>query len=320
MTYVYLDWNVFDRIEKKDCLDKPLHTLYNELEEMISEKKIVCPYSNAHINDLLRGHSKNPSYIINHLNTLERLTSNLCLVQYWGDTQVTWHYRDVNEFFNSALNDKDISIHSLSELLDDDETGHFQKLLDDFRLMPVPQNWNDIYDLDPIFNLIFPRTKAEHNMLALCEDINSFSNNVKKDFSLYKSLRRFVNQSWAKLKNQQKILGDLDKKITKLPSYLNYDESWQKYHPKTKTSENSEYQKIIETYCKIDFSGYKSDDKFPNLIDDSLHVFYGAHCDYFITIDDKCHYKAAETYHKLGILTLAMKPNDFIKFIKTRQL
>jgi hypothetical protein len=93
MTYVYLDWNVFDRIEKKDSLDKSLRDLYTELELMISEKKIVCPYSNAHINDLLRGHSKNPKYIPDHLNTLIRLTGNLCLVQYWGDTHTTWHYR-----------------------------------------------------------------------------------------------------------------------------------------------------------------------------------------------------------------------------------
>jgi hypothetical protein len=187
-------------------------------------------------------------------------------------------------------------------------------------LTPVPQNWHDIYDLDPIFDLIFPQTKIELNMLALCEDLNTFSNNVKKDFSLYKSLRGFANQSRAKLKNQKKILSELDKRIIELPTYLNYDETWEEYLPKTKTSDNSEFQKITETYCKIDFKGYKSDDRFPNLIDDSLHVFYGAHCDYFITIDDKCHYKAAETYHKLGILTRAMKPNEFINYLKTRQL
>ena len=85
MTHVYLDWNVFDIIEKKDSLENSIRDLYSELECMIYAKKIVCPYSNAHINDLLRGHLKNPNYIPNHLNTLIRLTSNLCLVQYWGD-------------------------------------------------------------------------------------------------------------------------------------------------------------------------------------------------------------------------------------------
>ena len=48
------------------------------------------------------------------------------------------------------------------------------------------------------------------------------------------------------------------------------------------------------------------------MIDDALHVFYGAHCDYFLTIDDKCYYKAAETYYKLGINTKALKPNEFV--------
>ncbi|MBN4062015.1 MAG: hypothetical protein COA57_08155 [Flavobacteriales bacterium] len=96
-----------------------------------------------------------------------------------------------------------------------------------------------------------------------------------------------------------------------IPVYLNIDEAWEEYAPKTKTSDNPAYQKITDTYCKIDFRGYKSDEKFSNLIDDSLHVFYGARCHYFVTIDDKCHYKAAETYHELGIQTKALKPNEF---------
>ena len=312
MTYTYLDWNVFDRIEKKNYLDEEQRNLYSRIEGLIADNKIICPYSNAHINDLLRGHSNNPSYIPKHLETLKRFTNNLCIVQYWANNQVTWHYRDVEEFFHSALDDKDIAAKPFTELIDLDEAGLWQKQLDLFRIIPIPDNFKEIYKANPIFNFIFSRTKTQMNMLAMCEDLYDFSNNAKKDYSLYKSLRTFVNHSRAKLENQKEMLKGIDKGMSELPTYLNNEEIWEKYAPKNRTNDNPAFQKITDTYFKIDFRGYKSDDKFSNMIDDSLHVFYGAHCDYFVTLDDKCHYKATETYRKLGIDTKAMKPIEFL--------
>ena len=57
-----------------------------------------------------------------------------------------------------------------------------------------------------------------------------------------------------------------------------------KYAPKTKTHTRTQnFQRLTDTYFKIMISkGYKSDDRFSNMIDDSLHVSYAAHCDYFI--------------------------------------
>lgn len=312
MIYAYLDWNVFDRIEKKENLEEGQYNTFSKIEKIIVDNKIICPYSNAHINDLLRGHVKTPTFIPKHLETLSRLTNNLCIVQYWGNMQATWHYRDVVEFFNSALDDKKESVTPFTELCDWDKSGLFQIQLDILRLTTVPSKFKEIYKANPIFNFMFPRTKTHMNMLALCEDLHDFSKNAKKDYSLYKSLRTFVNQSMAKLKQQQIMFKEIDKSITELPNYLKFDEIWEKYTPRNKTSDNPAYQKILNTYFKIDFRGYKADDKFSNMLDDSLHVFYGAHCDYFITMDDKCHYKATETYHILGINTRVMKPNEFL--------
>jgi len=89
-------------------------------------------------------------------------------------------------------------------------------------------------------------------MLAMFEDLHEFSNNAKKDFSLYKSLRTYFNQSRAKLKNQQKMLKEIDKSNADLPTYLNFDETLEKYSPKTITNLNPVYQKITDTYFKID--------------------------------------------------------------------
>lgn len=318
MIYAYFDWNVLDKIEKKDNLEAEQRDTFSQIEQLIIDKKIVSPYSNAHINDLLRGYRNNPTYIPKHLETLNRLTQNLCIVQYWGNNQTTWHYRDVNEFFNSALDEKDITSKPFTELFDFNATTSelWKVQLDILKATQLPNNFKEIYKASPIFSFMFPRTKTDMNFLAMFEDLYDFSNNVKKDYSLYKSFRTYVNQTYARLKSHQKMLKEINKSTNnEIPTYLNIDETWEKYEQKTKTSDNPAYQKITDTYIKIDLKGYKSDERFVNMIDDSLHVFYGAHCDYFVTIDDKCHYKAAETYHKLGIATKALKPKEFINLI-----
>lgn len=310
--HVYLDQNVFDGIEQKHKLLGDRLNAHNEIERLVLEGQITCPYSNAHINDLLRGHAKTPVYIPKHLDTIKRLTNNLCLVQYWGQSNATWHFRDVEEFFNSALDETDVMSKSFTELMDWDKTGLWKLQIGLLKSTPVPIQFKELYKASPVFKLMFPRTKVEPNMLSVCEDIYEFSNNSKKDYSLYKSLRTYVNQSRAKMRQHQKLFKELNKNSTQPPPYLNIDNAIDKYVSNTKTSDNPAYQKITDTYVRIDFKGFKSDDKFANLIDDSLHVFYGAHCDYFVTNDDKCHYKAAEVYHKLGISTKALKPEEFI--------
>ncbi len=315
MIYIYLDWNVCDKIEKLSELDNDEKIVYSLIENLILDEKIISPYSNAHINDLIRGYNKNPSYIPQHLKTLNRLTNNLCIVQYWGQKQVSWHYRDPEEYFNTAIDDVETSFDSFSDLFKVDETGLMEATYGLMKHIPVPPNFKEIYKADPIFSLVYPRTRVDMTMFALCEDIFDFSKNAKKDYNLYKSLRSFVNQSRAKLKKQEKMFKELDKSMSGIPSHLDLDKAWETQAAKSKTSDNPACQRVTDTYFRIDFKGYKSDERFSNLIDDALHVFYGAHCDYFITLDDRCHYKAKETYKHLGIITEVYKPKDFIDII-----
>ncbi|MBK8369547.1 MAG: hypothetical protein IPL10_19780 [Bacteroidetes bacterium] len=72
MKHVYLDWNVFDKIEKIQELEDSDKKIFSKIEQLIIDKQIICPYSNAHINDLLRGYYKNPEFIPAHLDTLKK--------------------------------------------------------------------------------------------------------------------------------------------------------------------------------------------------------------------------------------------------------
>lgn len=114
----------------------------------------------------------NPNYILKHLNILK-----------------------------SALEDKEVTSKPFTELMDLDETGLWKKCLDLFRVTPIHHNFKEIYKTNPVFNLIFLQTRTEVNFFAMREDLYDLSNNAKKDYSLYKSLRTYFNQCRAKLKN-----------------------------------------------------------------------------------------------------------------------
>ncbi len=58
--------------------------------------------------------------------------------------------------------------------------------------------------------------------------------------------------------------------------------------------------------------GYQPDERFSNLIDDALHTFYGAHCDYFVTMDKRCLAKAKKIYGDLKIASKAVSLSEFV--------
>lgn len=149
MNHVYLDWNVFNRIEKAGNLPPSDKETFERIESLITSNSIITPYSNAHINDLIRGYQNNPTFIPKHLETLKRLTKNLCIVQYWGHNNTTWHFRDVEDFFKSALEDIETTPKSLEEIINLDPTGLLKSFFELSRLEPVPPNFKDISKANP---------------------------------------------------------------------------------------------------------------------------------------------------------------------------
>lgn len=318
MIYAYLDWNIFNRIEKIDSeSDSSQKNIYSAIESAIHQGTIISPYSNAHINDLHRGYLKNPDYIENHLSIIEKLSNNLCIVQYWGEKQAKWHYREPKEFFNSTIEDSDHVAESFSQLFNFENEpliklyGQMKNNL--LRMQSVDEKFKEIYKVDPIFNLIYPRTKVEMNMLALCEDLYDFSYRIKRDYILYKNFRKFLNQFRLKFPQYQKLLQNIQNNVIGSPKHLTWDDLWEQAKPTFKESSNPSYDKIIDLFTTTDLKGYRQDERFANLIDDALHTFYGAHCQYFVTIDGRCYDKARLVYQKLKIPTQVMKPEEFIK-------
>jgi hypothetical protein len=80
-----------------------------------------------------------------------------------------------------------------------------------------------------------------------------------------------------------------------------------------KENEITKFDYFSNYYLSLDSFGYYRDKALPNLIYDTIHSYYGAHCDFFVTEDDNTYQKTKAVYDKLGISTIVCKPNDFLK-------
>jgi DNA-binding transcriptional regulator GbsR (MarR family) len=305
----YLDLNVFDRIEKLFKLDSIECNIYQPIQNAIEHHNIIVPYSNAHLNDLYRWYCKDQSFTDGHLENIKQLTNNLCICQYWNQKNAVFHYRDVNEFFKEKVNDYETEISTFEEIFDlDPELLNFIK---HSKLFPLPNTWRKLYQQDPIFGIIYPKTKIENNFYALMEDIFNFQYRLKTDYSLYKTFRTKLLNSLNQLKGNQVIITTTKTYFKNLPKHLDVFDISELLEIKSNSINNQNYFRIIDTFYKFDLKGYKSDGSFNNMFDDSLHTFYAAHCDIFITNDDRCKYKAEKTYERLGIKTKVIKANEF---------
>lgn len=184
---VYLDLNIFDKIEKKENLVDNEKEIYKNIEELILNKKVTVPYSNAHLNDLFRGFQKNRNYIDGHLSIIQRLTNNLCICQYWGQNTTTWHYRNIYDFFAHKKDEWEFEPSSFLEMFSDNDLD-MPNPLELYKLIPLPPAFKEGYK-DPMFALMYPKSRIQNNQLALMEDIYDFQSRLKSDYSLYKSFK-----------------------------------------------------------------------------------------------------------------------------------
>ena len=310
---VYLDWNILGKLWMPASQPEKNKTHFAQLEQMVEAGKLVLPYSNAHIRDLSRGVSKRPEYAQPHTDQIARATNNLCITQYWGEQEVRWQYRNAAEFLESTIADKSFATGSYADLFsnpDIDETGLMSSFhaahVNTLRLLRLPEKFREYYKADPIFSLMFPKTKVESTMLSLYEDIYDFMRVIMSDHALYKQFKTFLANAKARSMEVRKVGKAVGERFETEPAHLEWDEMWEQIAPMTEVSKNAKYSKLVDLFTRTDLKGYAPDEKFSNLIDDALHTFYGAHCDYFVTLDERCLMKAQKVYAELDIPSVAL--------------
>jgi hypothetical protein len=314
---IYCDWNVFNKLEHANTLVGPERSVYMEIKRKAVVNELIVPYSNAHISDLLRGYLKNPDYTPGHLENITTLTKNLCIAQYWGETRPRWHYRDPGTFLNSTLEEQQDTSPDFSSLYDSlDEpllSASFEIRKTLLRLRPMPPAFQQIYQIDPVFNIMYPRTKIEMNMLAFCDDLYTFAQKIKTDFALYNQHKKMMINLKNRYPQLRKTITNTEQQLIGQPEYLKWDDVWEDLGKKFNASYNPQANQVMGLFTTTDLKGYRQDERFANMIDDSLHCFYAAHCDHFLTLDQRCFDKTILVYNKLKIATKVTTPEIFVE-------
>lgn len=318
---IYLDWNIINRIEKRNEKDDSDCAVYKRLLVFLLTSTATIPYSNAHLNDLLRGARKNQSFISGHLNILALVTKSVCICQYWNEAKPIIHKRSVIDFFQTSFDAQEDEFETYEDLINTEveifDNVKFKPLLfgsSHLKFEDIPKSFQLIYKEDPIFSVIYPKTKEEMTAYALCCDLFHFYQLLKKDYSIYRALKKFIIQSINKYKLLSEPVKIIQKNGNTVPTHLELvlDGLFEQLKFDTSTGVSKTYNTYFETFFRHDLQGYKSDGRFVNMIDDALHSYYGAHCDFFLTNDDKCLYKTQKTYERLGIKTKAMFAAEFV--------
>ncbi|XOV67589.1 MAG: hypothetical protein ACFHU9_00175 [Fluviicola sp.] len=330
MNYIYLDLNVFDRIEKREQLNKEEAEPFELIHRLIENGNLAAVYSNAHISDLIRAHKNSPSgdtsKLDGHIEHMSALTKNLCMCLYWNETDVKVDTRDVLEFFNSSLEESENDYTSFSGLFNsltdglDIPNDALGTQIPELYETELPEEFNQMFEY-PIFQQMYPKAFETKSMGAFMDDLLTVGQRMQDNPDIYRDLKRLMNPN--NFNEFAKVLPpgtEINKhEFKKSLKGMDIEAEKEKYEPTTKTSKNPLYDEITTLYSKIDFKGFKSDSHFINMIDDANHTFYAAHCQVFITLDSKCHYKAKEVFEKLDIGTLVFTPSEFVTYVNSLQ-
>ncbi|MCK5686636.1 hypothetical protein KAJ27_21040, partial [bacterium] len=161
----------------------------------------------------------------------------------------------------------------------------------------------------------------------LMKDIFPFAHNLITDKDYYKDFRKSIGESGFRLEtnsanwNEEEVVDKIDDYMSNFGVEMDFLE-YVKASLRHMKKDINRYDIFTTAYLMLDMMGYKSDrlrkpaDNMQNIQKDGEHAFYGAHCDYFITIDKNLKKKAKVLYSKFNISTKVFTPEEMINTLE----
>jgi len=327
---IYLDWNIItnlidpDRIA--DTLTKNTFLLLKKLLSHITDR-IIIPYSNAHLNDLIHSYQKGERKRVEEsLAFLSKLTGDVCLSQYWNEEFAKWHIREPSEFFYSILGDEPNAFDNWETFEESLKDVGIDKVFNMFKFIPHGMDFIQIEKHNPFFASLFPRAQEEDSMYAVIQDIYGLFLKISNNPTVYNELKKMFREGIQidpNIGNFNNVIEQLDGYLPKTMLNKSFTELYEMN--KGKQSKNKYYDKLIGLYMQLDFVGYKSEKLTPknaydNLFNDALHCFYAAHCDVYLTNDRKHSKKTLAIFKSENISTQVLTTTEFLDFISENSI
>ncbi|EFI9568875.1 hypothetical protein LZ617_25125 [Escherichia coli] len=277
MKTLYFDHNIIIDIHNKR---KPV--VVDRIKEL-DRNEFQILFSPAHIEEiaaLKMRYNQDDSRVSSYLNLLTELTFSKCLLPYkrTGVNQV-----------------KKIGVY----ISDEDPITTYRRVIKNYdRNCIVEEHQKDKIARGILFEKEAGVSARETNQI-----------NIQREFDLFRPrLYQIVMKNYISLRPS---LGEYLPEIPPSEDEIKKFSLMGEYFPLhemivEKLFEFLEVRRFFPDKPKQFFSG----------VHDTTHVIYAAYCDVFVTHDKKLLNKARETYKWLGVNTLVLTPDEFVKYLE----
>lgn len=325
MIRIYFDWNVISNLKR---------TEFAAISQFISDNKssLQFPYSPAHFNDLMKSYSPQNELFFQDLNTLENLSGKHLLR--WEDNRTMPLWCTPKEYFEHEKEKEDIiSLMDMDKLLSDLDgfsqdfgIGNVGELIKS-GYKAIPAGIEVTAENNVFLQKIFPGITSESSMWDVIKNMAPFSKNLLRNREYYKDFRKTLNNNGFKVDDNSGNWSEdiVFEKVSAFLQKMKIEMTFMQYVEKTLKSQKGQYNRhqfFVTAYLLLDMIGYKSDklpkstDSMQNILNDSEHAFYGAHCDFFVASDKKLLTKANVLYKELNISTIVISPDKLISLLE----
>lgn len=326
MLRVYLDWNVFSRLENNT-------EEYKKLTQLLSDKdKFMIPYSEAHLADIYRSYKKVGWDGINsHLSKIQKYSDSRFVV-YRDDLQFgRKEAQEAMEIYVDAYDNHEDMSFDINEILQpfqailqpllnfqipnplaapkegEDDTLHKQ------RLAEAPRTSKDVTKLlgegeTTSFGQIMDGILKMSSTIMTDNSYNEMRNNFQKDLKV--NTGRLNNKKF----DPMEILNEAAQKLQKL--------DFMELHQDLLINDDiTLFKRIVEICRQLDFHGFypenvKEGHHLDNVETDYNHIAYASTCDYFIVSDKNARAKANMAFDLLSINVKVLTPTEFNEIIE----
>lgn len=329
MIRVYLDWNVFSRLEHNDDVYKRLTSILED------DSKYIIPYSPAHLKDLYRSYKKvGMSGIDGHLEKLQKYSKSLFIVYIIKDV-LEFQLLDAKESMQQHIDayeeheDFDFNIGTKTDALDP-----FSAVFNSFfkmqlpNLLPMDNNEVNRQIVNTKSSELLKRllgTEETISMKDIMQNMMTISSTLYEDDS-YSNWRNGFQQDIkvsGRIKDKRfnpiEILDENAQKLQKT-NFMELFESMLIGKDK-----KSLFNKIIALVRQLDFHGFYSDiieegHHLDNIETDYEHIAYATSCDIFIVADKNTKAKATLAFELLKLNVHVVTPKEYVDFIEKNSL
>ncbi|MBP6532205.1 MAG: hypothetical protein KA285_02920 [Bacteroidia bacterium] len=317
MIRIYLDTNVFNKARTRN--EKEFENFWTKL--FANSDELLYVYSKAHLLDLLKDKTNNKFADLDFISKLAK--DNYMSVE--GDDEImTFQKINARDAFNSQINHDYFDDSPFSSLMNDSIFSENSTLAQLMKIK-LPINFPKFEGITDnqisLINKIFPLGKSEISIMDILETFQSFYQEISnKHNPTFKEMRRMSIEALNfQIGNEENV--DFDSILKESALKKDLSELVESIISNNKSLKNTRYSFFTTTYLMLNIFGLDNENlrksNFLSTIHDAQHVFYGAHCDYFVTEESKMALKARGLYKKFNISTRVLTLNQFMNSINT---